>query len=344
MCCGSPHLHKALDLSHSHGHHAQALDLSHSHGHHVQALDLSHSHGHRVQALDLSHNHIEEVPEAIRTLRELRVLNLARNWLNGSTLGRLSGLTQLQTLDISYVFSMNVFPVELCSLTDLTQLGLKCTYVHSFPEEVSRLSSLHSLDISFNSQLEHHEVSKILRPMQKLKALSLCHLDLQMFPEVLWTLTQLTLLELSRNRIRNISPDISLLTNLEALNLQGTFSCRHGTSLEALAPSLYCLTKLRILNLGCNFAGKMPAGISQLSRLQTLSLCMNGLLRLPPGIERLQMLSKLDIRQNQLRLPPAALFELKSLRRLAIHGNQLRPAALEQLEKHLVLQHCKIIQ
>lgn len=53
--------------------------------------------------------------------------------LNGSTLHRLSSLHQLHSLDISYVFSMPHFPPELCELTALRTLVVKCVYVHSIP-------------------------------------------------------------------------------------------------------------------------------------------------------------------------------------------------------------------
>ena len=42
-------------------------------------------------------------------------------------------LTCLSLPPCSYVFSMDIFPVELCGLTDLQFLALKCTYVHHFP-------------------------------------------------------------------------------------------------------------------------------------------------------------------------------------------------------------------
>ena len=67
----------------------------------------------------------------------------------------------IQVLDISYVFSLHTFPLELCGLTALEQLSLKCAYVHRFPREVSRLCALTSLDISFNSQLDNEEVCKV---------------------------------------------------------------------------------------------------------------------------------------------------------------------------------------
>lgn len=49
-----------------------------------------------LQVLDISHNHIEVVPEAIAHMSALSHLDLSRNWLNGASLGRLSGLTQLK--------------------------------------------------------------------------------------------------------------------------------------------------------------------------------------------------------------------------------------------------------
>ena len=160
-----------------------------------------------------------------------------------------------------------------------------------FPSECSRLTKLTQLDISFNSQLDLEEVSRLLRPLTGLSALCLNHLDLETFPEPVLSLTGLTCLEMGRNRMRSIPQGISSLTNLQVqgvnmsvwmlpqipphnqvlryasscqvLNLQGAYSCRHGTDLANIAPSIYALTSLRSLNMGCNFTGRFPPGTSR---------------------------------------------------------------------------------
>ena len=63
----------------------------------------------------------------------------------------------------------------------------------------------------------------------------------------------------------SLPPCTTLPSFLQALNLQGAYSCRHGSHLFTLAPALYRLTKLRSLSLGCNFAGKLPAGAPSFS-------------------------------------------------------------------------------
>ena len=90
-------------------------------------------------------------------------MDFSCNCLNGGNLGSNLALMVhvMQVLDISYVFSLHTFPLELCGLTALEKLSLKCAYVHRFPREVSRLCALTSLDISFNSQLDNEEVCKV---------------------------------------------------------------------------------------------------------------------------------------------------------------------------------------
>ena len=53
---------------------------------------------------------------------------------------------------------------------------------------------------------------------------------------------------------------LSLCLYAQVLNLQGAYACRHGPHLCEVAPSLYTMTNLRVLSLGCNFSGKLPAG------------------------------------------------------------------------------------
>ena len=56
---------------------------------------------------------------------------------------------------------------------------------------------------------------QLLSPLTRLQTLHLNHLDLELFPEVLLTLTALTCLELGRNRMTAINPGIASLTNLQ---------------------------------------------------------------------------------------------------------------------------------
>ena len=184
---------------------------------------------------------------------------------------------------------MNTFPSELCVLTELTSLSLKCTYVHTFPTQFSNLASLTHLDLSFNSQVELGQVSLALKPPCRINlvALHLNHLDMTQFPVEILTLTRLTTLECARNRFTSIPAGLSSLIMLQQLNLQGAYAHKSGSDLALnLATSIYKLADLRLLNLGCNFMGNLPPGISRLSKLEMLSLCMNSLLRLPAGIEK----------------------------------------------------------
>ncbi|XP_016886890.1 ras suppressor protein 1 [Cynoglossus semilaevis] len=142
----------------------------------------------------------------------------------------------------------------------------------------------------------------------------------------LFTLSNITQLVLSHNKLQVVSANISELKNLEVLNL-------FNNQIEELPTQISGLQKLKHLNLGyvsfCllaeyilfykNYSSQsaaqserksQPADIEKLTKLHILSLRDNDLISLPKEIGELIQLKELHIQGNRLTVLPPELGNL----------------------------------
>ncbi|KAK1172084.1 ras suppressor protein 1 isoform X1 [Acipenser oxyrinchus oxyrinchus] len=157
----------------------------------------------------------------------------------------------------------------------------------------------------------------------------------------LYTLSNITQLVLSHNKLTTVPPNIADLKNLEVLNF-------FNNQIEELPTQLSSLQKLKHLNLGMNRLNSLPRGFGSLPGLEVLDLTYNNLnesslpgnffylttLRalylsdndfeiLPPDIGKLTKLQILSLRDNDLISMPKEIGDLSQLKELHIQGNRL---------------------
>ncbi|WP_417915351.1 COR domain-containing protein [Candidatus Electronema sp. JM] len=135
-----------------------------------------------------------------------------------------------------------------------------------------------------------------------------------------------TELDLSRNQLTALPPELFQLTNLTELDLR-------SNQLTALPPELFQLTNLTELDLGRNQLTALPPEICQLRNLQKLILWENKLTALPPELFQLTNLTELDLGRNQLTALPPEICQLTKLKELRLDGNPLISPPLEIAEK-----------
>ncbi|KAF3833864.1 hypothetical protein F7725_025068 [Dissostichus mawsoni] len=131
-------------------------------------------------------------------------------------------------------------------------------------------------------------------------------------------------LNLSSKKINVVPECVSRLPNLSVLLLK-------NNSISALPNELLCLRHLVELNLGNNALKELPAVLGHLESLKKLYLFSNQITAVPPDvIDGLQNLVVLNLNHNHIRrLPP----EMKRLRHLSVLDNKLEevPAELGHL-------------
>ncbi len=133
-------------------------------------------------------------------------------------------------------------------------------------------------------------------------------------------------LDLSGLGLTSLPKSISHLTQLQLLYVQ-------DNDLKELPGFLSQLHKLRVLRVSNNCLTKLPDLIGQLTGLQTLDVSLNNLTTLPEPIGRLIELQEFYTNNNQLASLPESLGSLTQLRELHVENNQLTtlPESLRRL-------------
>lgn len=299
-----------------------------------------------TRAFSLHDVNLEELPEELRSVRNLRQLDVRDcglrrlpQWLgdlealelinlDGNRIARLpeslAGLTSLRFLGLSQL-SMRTWGESLRGLTALEVLKLAGTPVRVIPDWIGELRGLRILDLGGCGVVR---VPAGVAQLTRLTHLYLWGHALDEFPEAVRPLPRLELLELSAGgtasqseEARRIRDDPDRMSGLVG-------STSEAGRLTALPEWLTALPALRALYLGgqglrgslprlpatleelwlgSNAFESVPAAVLRQRRLEVLDLHDNRLAELPPELDRLGRLRYLDLRYNPLPLPPEVL-------------------------------------
>ena len=104
-----------------------------------------------------------------------------------------------------------------------------------------------------------------MRYLKKLTYLSLRECNLRQIPTTVWLCQSITELDLSRNKLGLLVPDIGNLINLSSLNL---VQC----DLSTLPPELSFCSELLEIDLMGNRIESLPESLKELKKLHTLRM------------------------------------------------------------------------
>ena len=138
--------------------------------------------------LNLSKQGLLSLPERLRERIEkekVTDLDLSRNSLSSTSLPQLSVSLNLRKIDFSRN-QFNELPLQVCRISSLRVLLLKCNKIKSLPQEMSSLVHLEELNLSGN--------------------------EFKQFPSPLLSLSRLSFLHLGANQLQEVPAGISRLT------------------------------------------------------------------------------------------------------------------------------------
>ncbi len=284
-----------------------------------------------LRSINLSGNPFGRMPELLLEMKQLKSLNLTSIGLTQipEAIGKLPNLTKL---DISFNLIEDILEVlpKLCEilskLSNLTQVNLGGNQIAEIPEAITQLSSLKVLNLDAN---QITEIPEAIAQLSNLTRLDLSKNQITLIPEaIIGQLSNLTSLDLRNNQITQIPDAIGQLSNLRWLGLW-------ENQITQIPDAIGQLSNLTHLYLWENQITEIPEAIAQLSNLTWLQLDNNQITVIPEAIGQLSNLTQLDLWNNQITEIPEAIAKLSNLTELSLRNNKIEkiPECLETLPK-----------
>jgi internalin A len=267
-------------------------------------------------------NQLSALPEELRSLENLRSINLSGNPF-AKIPELLLEMKQLESLDLTSI-GLTKIPDAIVQLSNLTKLDLSYNQITHISEAISQLSNLTELDLSYN---QITQLPEVLCQLSNLTELDLSDNLITQIPDAINKLSNLTWLHFSHNKITEIPDAIGQLSNLTELYL-------YNNQITEIPEAIGQLSNLTWLNLSNNLI-KIPEVIGKLSNLTRLNLSNNQITHIPEAIGKLSNLTLLDLNYNQITHIPEAIGQLSNLTLLDLENNQIEkiPECLEILPK-----------
>ncbi|KAF3785702.1 cAMP-dependent protein kinase type 1 [Nymphaea thermarum] len=224
----------------------EILDVSGKKGE-CQLLDTLSPGGHTVSELYIYKNTFNLIPSGVERLTGLKTLKFFAN-------------------------EVNVFPPEMCGMTELERLQVKVSSPEFGGFELQKLKELKELELC-RAPPRPSAVSILcgLANLSCLTRLSVCHFSIRYLPPEIGSLRKLECLDLSFNKLKSLPDDIAELTSLKSLRV------------------------------ACNKLVGLPVRLSSLDKLETLDLSNNRLSSLQPlKLSSMQSLRLLDLQYNKI--------------------------------------------
>jgi Leucine-rich repeat (LRR) protein len=297
--------------------------------------------------LFVSKNRLRQLPSTFTRLLSLQVLHADCNSMDqlGFQAQQLSRLAQLR-LGHNQLRDQGL-PHHIGLAPALTELALSHNQLETLPESLAK-TPLRKLLLEGNplQRPPMHVVLKGVPHVQRYLAsleharstakLELCRFSLTNCPlpggarvlareENLWAM--LTSLCLEGNSLVELTVEISILTNLEVLDLQ-------YNRIAVLPPTMGSLYALQVLDVASNLLQSLPACLRSCSRLAELLLENNRFTVVPEVVGHMGALRELRMASNRLTQVPSLLSSLTALTHLDIEHNRIQgqlPACLTSL-------------
>ncbi|KAF4395312.1 receptor protein-tyrosine kinase CEPR1 [Cannabis sativa] len=231
-------------------------------------------------------------------LPKLRVLRLGRNRISGEFPTTIVNCTQLEELDMSYLYLTGTLP-DFSGMKKLRILNLSYNFFQGkFPISVVNLTNLEVLNFNENGNFELWRLPESIANLKKLKSMVLttCMVYGEI-PRSIGNMTSLVDLELSGNFISGKIPaEIGLLKNIKLLELY------YNQLVGPIPEELGNLTELNDFDMSVNrLTGQIPASICRLPNLHVLQLYNNSLTgEIPSVIAESTTLKILSLYDNYL--------------------------------------------
>ena len=244
-----------------------------------------------LETLDLHGNRLSTVPQGIRRLENLTIVNLSKNKLDNKCIAIISQVHSLRELRMTENALEGMLDSSISKLRRLEILDLSKNMISALPDGLGVLSTLHTVLLAGNR--------------------------ITSLPLTLLASTALAVLDLSRNRLTGtLMSDDTTLPFLKSLDVS-------HNALTSIVDGPVSIPSLQTFNVAENRLKTLP-DLSESENLITLSASGNKITTIPEGLMGLQYLKNMDVSRNDLRKIDDRFGLLKSLTVLQVANNPLR--------------------
>ncbi|XP_078664083.1 uncharacterized protein LOC144907150 [Branchiostoma floridae x Branchiostoma belcheri] len=231
----------------------------------------------KLERLLVRDNKLEVLPQGVCILANLKMFDASRNKLSSFPSGveKMQGLTKLCLSGNQ----LTEVPQGVCLLSNLEELSVGSNPIRRLPDDISHLGRLKTLDIVDCKLDEFPRQVLQLKALEELYAGQAKGKKFFVLPDEVGNLEHLSLLSLSKNRMRTLPSTMSRLKNLCKISL------RHN-EFETFPEVLCKLPELEMVDLRDNLITKLPTTLEKAAKLKDLDVSGNPLTYPPRNVCR----------------------------------------------------------
>ncbi|WP_281986289.1 leucine-rich repeat domain-containing protein [Aquimarina aggregata] len=249
----------------------------------------------KIHRLDLSNQNLKSLPESIKKIKDLRMLDISSN----------------PELDLQQVFE------QLAQYNTIEILILDSLSIEKLPESIKQLSKLKQLSLAYNPKIDLEYNFDLIAELP-IEFLNLKGNELSKLPENIKTIPTIKDLNLSFNTIktaRNFEL-LGMLPNLYSLWLD-------HNQLDKLPPEISKVNQVRFLYIDHNRLQKFPKEMSKM-KTWVIHAGYNEFTQLPKVFTTMKSLFMVHINNNKINtIPTVYEVEKYSLAGLILDNNPI---------------------
>ncbi|WP_299463112.1 hypothetical protein [uncultured Microscilla sp.] len=270
-----------------------------------------------LQWLNIVDNKLDKLPKSIGKLIQLRRLDIGSNPFNELP-AEIGKLTTLEDLGLANT-QIKTYPKEFANLKKLHSIDFRMANVKELPEVLGKLSSLKTLYLHFNPDINSKQAFKVLAKLPNLETLIYNNCNVTILPQevtqlknlknvtlgdksielnqVLGLLGEGTKVEdLTISRLKTLPKEIQQLKKIRTLQLLLVENTQ--AEQDQVFENLQGIASLEYLHVYGKDFKPLTKEIGKLTQLTTLKLIGNSLKTLPEEIKNLTKLKLLDLSSN----------------------------------------------
>jgi len=295
-----------------------------------------------LEILILSGNNIHHIPESVRYLKELRVLNLGdfdetcskeRSTSDTNPINDLpdaiTELSNLKTLNLSGTYIKSL-PVHIGKLKRLKRLCLNTGRFGQLPASIGDLSRLKMLSCASCRTLA--SLPDTIGSLKRLRVLVLNESkSLEDLGEKIWDCSSLRVLSVCNGNLSVNPTGIANLTNLRVLELTGGSITKLPSlvwrSTVQESDAVHGLVNLKVLAIGNDLLSTIRESIGRMRTLKVVKLFNHT--PTAADIKPLRQLSLKELHMYDCDVGPSNIGDLTSLEYLKIRSGELKSIPME---------------